>query len=186
MLLSIKNCNITYNLLDEQEEAEDHNENRMLNVINEECPKNPSLGVTKNLKKPDQAPRGVSVGSKVGFKPAKEYTPVSKKPTANTNGNKKKGVDPIKEVSNSNPFDMLNSVDNDVELGTNGGTSNLASNGANSSGFSFWNVETSSTSTTPIVDKIGSKDEVELVDNDMARSMASERVGFGTKSLLEQ
>ncbi|GKA03339.1 reverse transcriptase domain-containing protein [Tanacetum coccineum] len=30
-----------------------------------------------------------------------------------------------------------------------------------------------------------SEDEVELVDNDMARSMASERVGFGTKSLLE-
>nr|GEY35487.1 putative ribonuclease H-like domain-containing protein [Tanacetum cinerariifolium] len=31
-----------------------------------------------------------------------------------------------------------------------------------------------------------SEDEVELVDNDMARSMASEMVGFGTQSLLEQ
>ncbi|GKC97577.1 hypothetical protein Tco_1167852, partial [Tanacetum coccineum] len=31
-----------------------------------------------------------------------------------------------------------------------------------------------------------SEDELESVDNDMARSMASERVGFGTKSLLEQ
>ncbi|GJR67118.1 putative reverse transcriptase domain-containing protein [Tanacetum coccineum] len=31
-----------------------------------------------------------------------------------------------------------------------------------------------------------SEDEVESVDNDMARSMASERVGFGTQSLLEQ
>ncbi|GKE20732.1 hypothetical protein Tco_1432244 [Tanacetum coccineum] len=80
-----------------------------------------------------------------------------------------------------------------------------------------WEVETNSTSTTPIVDKIGnmkkliinrkvtlvddddkplkrvdypgdrdSEDEVESVDNDMARSMASERVGFGTKSLLQQ
>ncbi|GKG39886.1 hypothetical protein Tco_0464031, partial [Tanacetum coccineum] len=29
-------------------------------------------------------------------------------------------------------------------------------------------------------------DEVESVDNDMAHSMASERVGFGTKSFLEQ
>ncbi|GJT40999.1 hypothetical protein Tco_0940864 [Tanacetum coccineum] len=79
------------------------------------------------------------------------------------------------------------------------------------------NVETSSTSTTPIVKKIrktekliidekvslvdddgkplkkvdypgdhDSEDEVESVDNDMARSMASERVGFGTQSLLEQ
>ncbi|GJW23793.1 hypothetical protein Tco_0034415 [Tanacetum coccineum] len=39
------------------------------------------------------------------------------------------------------------------------------------------------------VDYLGdhdSEDEVESVDNDMARSMASERVGFGTKSLLEQ
>ncbi|GKA35731.1 hypothetical protein Tco_0722222 [Tanacetum coccineum] len=31
-----------------------------------------------------------------------------------------------------------------------------------------------------------SKDEVESVDNDMACSMATERVGFGTNSLLEQ
>ncbi|GJX34716.1 hypothetical protein Tco_0246273 [Tanacetum coccineum] len=31
-----------------------------------------------------------------------------------------------------------------------------------------------------------SEDEVALVDNDMARSMASEKVGFGTISLLEQ
>ncbi|GJX78454.1 retrotransposon protein, putative, ty1-copia subclass [Tanacetum coccineum] len=132
-------------------------------------------------------PRGVSVGPKLGFKPTKEYRPVSKKPTANTS------------------------------VGYQCGTSNLASNGANSSGSSFWNVETSSTSTTPIVDTIGklkkliidgrairvddagkplnkveypddhdSEDEVESVNNDMAHSMASERVGFGTKSLLEQ
>ncbi|GJX86600.1 hypothetical protein Tco_0337374, partial [Tanacetum coccineum] len=31
-----------------------------------------------------------------------------------------------------------------------------------------------------------SEDEVESVDNDMARSMASESISFGTKSLLEQ
>ncbi|GJX27692.1 hypothetical protein Tco_0235771 [Tanacetum coccineum] len=68
-------------------------------------------------------------------------------------------------------------------------TSNLASNGANFSGSSFWNVETSSTSTTLIVDYPGdhnSEDKVESVDNNMTRSMASERVGFGAKSLLEQ
>ncbi|GJY19036.1 hypothetical protein Tco_0390527 [Tanacetum coccineum] len=143
------------------------------------------MGVAKNLKKPSQAPRGVPVGLKVGFKPAKEYRPVSKNPTSNTSGNKKKCVEPTKE--------------------------------ANSSGSSFWNVETSSTSTTPIVDKIrklekliingkvtlvdddgkplkkidypgdhNSEDEVESVDNDMAHSMALERVSFGTKSLLEQ
>ncbi|GKD10977.1 hypothetical protein Tco_1190662, partial [Tanacetum coccineum] len=42
-------------------------------------------------------------------------------------------------------------------------TSNLASNGANSSGSSFENVETSSTSITPIVDKIG-KHEKQIID----------------------
>ncbi|GJW75377.1 ribonuclease H-like domain-containing protein [Tanacetum coccineum] len=175
--------------------------------IKEECPTNLGLGVAKNLKKPSHAPRGVPVGPKVGFKPAKEYRPVSKKPTANLSGNKKKCVEPTKEVNNLNLFDVFNSVENDGELGTNGGISNLASNVANSSGSSFWNVETSSTSTTPIVDKIrklekliingkvtlvdddgkpltkvdypgdhDSEDEVESVDDDMARSMASERV----------
>ncbi|GJW53302.1 hypothetical protein Tco_0097387 [Tanacetum coccineum] len=181
-------------------------------TILEECPKNPGLGVVKNLKKPSHASRGVPVSLKVSFKPTKEYRPILKKPTANTSGNKKKRVEPTKEGSNSNPFDGLDLVDNDEELGTNEGTLNLASNGDNSSGSSFWNVETSSTRTTPIVDRFGkieklimdgkltlvdndgkplknvdypgdhdSEDEVESADNDMAHSMAFERVGFGTK-----
>ncbi|GKB53091.1 hypothetical protein Tco_0903844 [Tanacetum coccineum] len=113
-----------------------------------------------------------------------------------------------------NPFEVLNSVDNDVELGTN---ANLVNNGATSSGSSFMNVDNSSTGTTPIIDKIrkfeelftngqailvdeagnplkkleflgdyDSEDEVALVDNDMACSLASERVGFGTQSLVDQ
>ncbi|GKE55563.1 hypothetical protein Tco_1494748 [Tanacetum coccineum] len=57
---------------------------------------------------------------------------------------------------------------------------------ANHSGSSFSNVETSSPSTTPIVDIIENEDEVESDDNDMARFLALERVGFGTNSLLEQ
>ncbi|GKF90104.1 hypothetical protein Tco_0264067, partial [Tanacetum coccineum] len=129
-------------------------------------------------------------------------------------GNKKKNVEPTIEFSHSNPFDVLNSVKNDVDLGTNGGTSNLASKKANSSGFSFWNVEFSSTSTTPIVEKIerliidgkvtlmdeegkplanvdssgdhDSEDEVASVDNEMVNFMASKKVGYGTNSLLEQ
>ncbi|GKA49545.1 hypothetical protein Tco_0742618 [Tanacetum coccineum] len=136
---------------------------------------------------------------------------VSKKLTANSSGNKKKGMDHTNKFSDSNPFEVLNSVDNDVEMGTNGGMSKLDNNGANSSGSSFWNVENSSTSTTPNMDKIGmfenliidgqailvdedgnplnkleypgdhdSEDEVASVDNDMARSLASERTGFGT------
>ncbi|GKF89874.1 hypothetical protein Tco_0263837, partial [Tanacetum coccineum] len=87
----------------------------------------------------------------VGFKPAKKlYKAVSKKPNANTSENKKKDVEPIKDVSNSNPFDVLNSIENDVDFSTNGGTSNLASKEANPSESLFWNVETSSTSTTHI------------------------------------
>ncbi|GJT40676.1 hypothetical protein Tco_0940541 [Tanacetum coccineum] len=155
-------------------------------------------GEKKNVKKHNQTSRGVP-------------------PTAGSSGNKKKGVEPTIKVSNSNSFDVLTSVNNDVEFGTNGGTTNLVNNGATSSGSSFMNVDNSSSGTTPIiekirkfedlltsgqaifVDKVGnplkkvefpgeydSEDEVASVDNDMTRSMASERVGFGTHSLLEQ
>ncbi|GKB51304.1 hypothetical protein Tco_0902057 [Tanacetum coccineum] len=123
--------------------------------VQDECQKNIGSGVAKNLKKHSQAPRGVPLGLKVGFKPAKQvYRPVSKKHNANTSENKKKDVEPKKEVSNLILFKVLNSVKNDVDLGTNGGTSNLASKKANSSGSSFWNVRSSSTSTTPVVEKI--------------------------------
>ncbi|GJX16594.1 hypothetical protein Tco_0217426 [Tanacetum coccineum] len=152
------------------------------------------LGVAKNMKKTSQAPKGFPVGSKMGFKLAKEYRLVSKKPTANASGNKKNDVEP-----------------------TNKGTSNSASKEPNSSASSFRNVESTSMSTTPIVEKIGkienlirdgkvnlvddegvpvkkveypsdydSDDEVASVDNDMDRFMASEKVGYGTNSLLEQ
>ncbi|GJT12899.1 proteasome subunit alpha type-5 [Tanacetum coccineum] len=192
-------------------------DNIVLGHTQVECPKNIRLGVPKNLKKTSQTSRGVPVGPKVGFKPHKEYRPVPKKPTASPSGNKKKGVAHNNEVSNSNPFDVLNSIDNDEELGTNGGTINLDNNRANSSGSSFMNVENNSTSNTPIIDKIrkfedllidgqailvdkagiplkkveclgdyDSDDEVASVDNDIARSLASERVGFGTQTLLEQ
>ncbi|GJU40841.1 hypothetical protein Tco_1193798 [Tanacetum coccineum] len=50
-------------------------------------------------------------------------------------------------------FKLVKQV-NDVDLGTNGRASNMASKKTNSSGSSFWNVESSSTSTTPIVEKI--------------------------------
>ncbi|GKA19726.1 hypothetical protein Tco_0699641 [Tanacetum coccineum] len=111
-----------------------------------------------------------------------EYRPVPKKSTTSSSGNKKKGVEPTIEVSNSNPFDVLNSFDNDVKFGTNRRTTNLVNNGATSSGSSFMNVDNSS------YDKAGnplkkvefsseydSEDEVASVDNNMARSMASER-----------
>nr|GFA07541.1 hypothetical protein [Tanacetum cinerariifolium] len=110
--------------------------------IHDECPKNIGAGVTKTMKKPCQTSQGVS-----------------------------KGVEPTIEVSNSNPIDVLNSVDNDVELGTNEGTTNLVNNEANSSGYSFKNIDNSSTGTTPIIDKIRkfedslSSGQAILVDN---------------------
>ncbi|GJT14717.1 hypothetical protein Tco_0873423 [Tanacetum coccineum] len=121
---------------------------------------NTCVGKKKTLRKPSQTFRGVPVGPKIGFKPQKEYRPVPKKTTASFSGNKKKGVKPTIEVSNSNPFEVLNSVDNDVELGTNGGTTNLVNNGVTSSGSSFMNVDNSSTGTTPIIDKIGKFEEL--------------------------
>ncbi|GKB24514.1 hypothetical protein Tco_0863915 [Tanacetum coccineum] len=81
-------------------------------------------------------------------------------PTSSSSSNKKKGVVPTVEVSNSNPFEVLNLVDNDVELGTNRETTNLVYNGATSSGSSFMNVDNSSTHTTPIIDKIRKFEEL--------------------------
>ncbi|GJV91819.1 cytokinin dehydrogenase 3-like protein [Tanacetum coccineum] len=145
--------------------------------VQDKYPKNIGLNVVKNLKNPSQAPRGILVCPKVGFKLVKQvYKPVSKKNNSNTSGNKKKDDEPRKEVSNPNPFDVLNSFENDVDLGTNGGTSNLASKEANFSGSLFWNVGSNSTSTTPI-------DEVESVNNEMASFLASKLVDFGTNSL---
>nr|GEU38905.1 hypothetical protein [Tanacetum cinerariifolium] len=71
-----------------------------------------------------------------------------------TSETKKNNAEPSKEVSKSTPFEVLTSVENDVELGTNGGTSNLASQEDNSSGSSFWNVDSGCPSTTHIIDKI--------------------------------
>ncbi|GKD69433.1 retrotransposon protein, putative, ty1-copia subclass [Tanacetum coccineum] len=103
----------------------------------EECSKNTGAGETRNMKKTSQAPKGIMVSLKVGFKPTKEYRHVPKNHTANPSGNKKKGVDSTNKVSNSIPFEVLNSFDNDVDMGTNGGTSNLDNNKANSSRSSF-------------------------------------------------
>ncbi|GKC46501.1 hypothetical protein Tco_1064223 [Tanacetum coccineum] len=80
---------------------------------------NTGAGEKKTVKKPSQTFRGIPVGPKMGFKPQKEYRPVTKKPTASFIGNKKKSVEPTIEVSNSNPFDVLNSVDNDGECASN-------------------------------------------------------------------
>ncbi|GJV08457.1 putative reverse transcriptase domain-containing protein, partial [Tanacetum coccineum] len=140
-------------------------------TIVEECPKNISLGVAKILKKPSQTPRGVSVGPKVGFQPTKEYRPISKKPIANTNGNKKKGVElPKSSISTTLIVDKIGKLEKLIIEGK----ATLMDN----AGKPLNKVENP--------DDHDSEDEVESVDNDMARSMASKSVGFGIKSLLEQ
>ncbi|GJT73845.1 nucleotide-diphospho-sugar transferase [Tanacetum coccineum] len=113
--------------------------------IHEDCPKNTGAGEKKTMKKPSQTSRGVP-----------------------------KGMEPTIEVSNSNPFDVLNLVDNDVEFGTNGGTTNLVNNEATSSGSSFMNVDNDRkfASNTPIGFLTSDKD-------------GSDK-GYGTNSLLEQ
>nr|GEV52892.1 zinc knuckle CX2CX4HX4C [Tanacetum cinerariifolium] len=115
-----------------------------------------------------------AIATKLGFKPQKEYRHVPKKPNANSSGNKKKGVDPTIELSNSNPFDILNSVDNDVEFGTNEGTTNLVKNRATLSGSFFIHVDNDGefASNTPIGEKINKierqicEGKLRLLDND--------------------
>nr|GEV28570.1 hypothetical protein [Tanacetum cinerariifolium] len=85
--------------------------------IHKECLKNTSAGEKKTVMKPSQTLRGILLCPKIGFKPYKEYRHVLKKPTSSFSGKKKKGVEPIIEDSNSNPFDVLNSVDNDGKFG---------------------------------------------------------------------
>ncbi|GKE49662.1 hypothetical protein Tco_1480920 [Tanacetum coccineum] len=87
-----------------------------------ECPKKIISDVVKNLKSPRQATRGVPVGPNVGFKSTKQiYRPVSKKNGSSTSGKKKQVEVYGQEVSNSNPFNVLNLIKDDGELDTNKG-----------------------------------------------------------------
>ncbi|GKA22063.1 RNA-directed DNA polymerase, eukaryota, reverse transcriptase zinc-binding domain protein [Tanacetum coccineum] len=147
---------------------------RVFGHIHEECLKNTGAGEKKTVKKPSQTSLGVPVGPKMGFKPQKEYRHVPKKTTSSSGGNKKNCVEPTIEVSNLNPFDVLNLVDNDMEFGTNGGTTNLVNNGATSSGSSFMNIDNDGefASNTPIGEKIDKierqiyEGKLRLLDND--------------------
>ncbi|GKB57772.1 ARID DNA-binding domain-containing protein [Tanacetum coccineum] len=147
-------------------------------------------GEKKTMKKPSQASRGVPVGPKMAFKSQKEYRHVTKKPNTSSSCNKKKGVEPTIKVSNSNPFDVLNSVDNDVEFGTNGGTSNLGNNEATPSG----KLRLLDNDGKPLVPTgiVESDSEVKAVFDETANlriSMSGKDgsdKGYGTNSLLEQ
>ncbi|GJX26311.1 hypothetical protein Tco_0232607 [Tanacetum coccineum] len=114
----------------------------------------------------------------MAFKPQKEYRHVTKKPNASSRGNKKKGVEPTIEVSNLNPFDVLNSVDNDVEFGTNGG-------------LLIWLLDNGENLLVPM-GIMESDSKVEVVFDKTANLRISTSgkdgsdKGYGTNSLLEQ
>nr|GEX97638.1 hypothetical protein [Tanacetum cinerariifolium] len=84
------------------------------------------------------------------------------------------------------------SFENDVDLGTNGGTSNLASKKANFKRLIIDGKVTlvdDKVKSLTMVDSSGnhdSEDEVASVDNGMANFPASKDFGYGTNSLLEQ
>ncbi|GJY05952.1 putative reverse transcriptase domain-containing protein [Tanacetum coccineum] len=122
----------------------------------DECPKNIISDVEKNLKNPRQAARGIQVGPNVAFKPIKQvYRHVSNRNNVSFSGKKKQVAVASKEVGNSNPFDVLNSVEKDDDLGTNGRHEKSSGKGSNSDMFhGFFNLAYSSTSTTPIVERI--------------------------------
>ncbi|GKB32481.1 hypothetical protein Tco_0871882, partial [Tanacetum coccineum] len=134
-----------------------------------------------------------------GFKPHKKYRPVLKKSTASSSDNKKKGAEPTIEFgTNEGTTNLVNN------RATSSGSSFM--NADNSSSGTTLIIEKIgkfedllTSGQAILVDKAGnplkkivfpgeydSEGEVALVDNDMARSMAYERVGFGTQSLLEQ
>ncbi|GKA06977.1 hypothetical protein Tco_0686201 [Tanacetum coccineum] len=167
--------------------------------------------VSNVLKNPIQAARGVQVGSKVGFKQIKQvYQPISKKNGDNTSGEKKQVGVASQKASNLNPFDALDSVENDDDLGINKGNSKL---------YEAFDSPT----TTPLIEMINNlkrqilDDKLVLVDDDgkplkkvnspvnsdndseveevfiettgfiESTSLNSgSRIRFGTKSLLEQ
>ncbi|GJU12182.1 hypothetical protein Tco_1134578 [Tanacetum coccineum] len=125
----------------------------------DEYRKNIVSDVVKNLRNSRQAVRGVQFGPKVGFNPTKQvYILVSYKNNANTSGKKMQAEVFRNEVSNSKPFDVLNLVEKDNYLGTNGGNSKSVGKGANSgvspSDHRFFHVVSCSTINTHIVERI--------------------------------
>ncbi|GKF70985.1 hypothetical protein Tco_0207099 [Tanacetum coccineum] len=113
------------------------------------------------------------------------------KTNANTSGNKKKNVERTKEDSNSNLFDVLNLVENDDDLVTNGRTLNLAIDKIIKRLIIDEKVTLVVEEGKPLenVDFSGdhdSEDEVESVDNEITSFLASMKVSYGTNSLLKQ
>ncbi|GJW57922.1 hypothetical protein Tco_0104653 [Tanacetum coccineum] len=104
---------------------------------------------------------------------------VSNKNGASSSGKKKQDEVSRQEVRNSNPFDVLNSIENDDNLGTNGEISK-----------SLMLVDDDGNPLVP-TGNVDSESEVEVVFDETANLMASTSFksgndgGYGTNSLLE-
>nr|GEY51192.1 zinc knuckle CX2CX4HX4C [Tanacetum cinerariifolium] len=138
--------------------------------IHEECPKNTGAGEKKTVKKPSQTSRGVLVGPKMGLNLIKNIDLFPK------------SVLLVPMVIRRKVWNLL------LSCGTTAIIEII---------MKFEDLLTSGQAI--LVDKAGNplkkveflgdndnEDEVALFYNDMARSMAYERVGFNTQSLLEQ
>nr|GEX96214.1 hypothetical protein [Tanacetum cinerariifolium] len=111
----------------------------------------------------------------MGNKPKQVYQHVSKKPTANTSVNKKKNVEPTKEnVDASSPSitPVIKNIDKIENLIIEGKVTLVENDGKP--------LEKVASSCD-----YDSEDEVESVDNGMAKFLAKND-GYGTQSLLEQ
>nr|GEX63385.1 zinc finger, CCHC-type [Tanacetum cinerariifolium] len=116
-----------------------------------------------NLKKNSQTSRGISVGQKMGFKPKQVYQPVSKKPFEEpTSVNKKKNVEPTKENVDASSYSttpVIEKIDKIEKLIIEGKVTLVDNDGKP--------LEKVSSSCD-----YDSEDEVESVDNDMAKFLA--------------
>nr|GEW68849.1 hypothetical protein [Tanacetum cinerariifolium] len=117
-----------------------------------------------------------AIATKVGFKPVKQaYRLVSIKPTTNTSRNKKNDVKPTKKNLKSSSTSTTSIVDK------NGMFKKVIIDEK----VTLVNDEGEPMTKVDYLSDHDSEDEVGLADNDMARFMASKKVGFGSNSWLE-
>ncbi|GJX72295.1 hypothetical protein Tco_0309466, partial [Tanacetum coccineum] len=160
------------------------------------CPKQPVEKPKKQHTNHDgfqhtYSSHGTNVGSKVQFTPQKPiWQAVFKMNSASSSGTKKNSEVSIKVTSSNNPFNALNTIENDDELGSNRGSSNSETKST---------LPSSSKVVSKKVDDVVNEDNdnnVEEVYDEIATYMActgfnvnkasKNGSGRGNKSLYEQ
>nr|GEX80277.1 hypothetical protein [Tanacetum cinerariifolium] len=147
----------------------------------EECPKNMGVGVTKNVKKTSQTPKGIPVGQKMVFKP-KKFINLSLKSLLPTMEGTRRQVWNLRMrlVSQTLLMRLIRLI--------------MMWNWVPTGDLHDWIENLIIDGKSILVDNDvkplrkadeDSEDEVALVDNDMAKFLAKND-GYGTQSLLEQ